>query len=68
MSEHSAENDARPDVPHVGLFNRHADAVSEASRRAWATGYRYRVRLEPANHWWQITEQTRVLPPERGES
>lgn len=62
---HNAE--IRPDVPHVGLFNRFEDAVAEASFRAAVSGYRQRVRFEPNNRWWQITDawpNTRVYPPE----
>lgn len=47
----------RPDVPHVGLFNRWQDAYQQALFQASITGRRYRVRFEPNNRWWQITEQ-----------
>jgi hypothetical protein len=63
----TADNNARPDVPRVGLFNRFDDAVAEASFRASLTRRRYRVRFEPNNRWWQITmawPNTRVIPPE----
>jgi hypothetical protein len=38
------------------LFNRHADAVAEASFRAAVSRRRHRVKWEPNNRWWQITE------------
>lgn len=47
---------SRDDVPRQGMFNRWADAYDEALFRADLTGRRYRVRFEPANRWWQITE------------
>lgn len=50
------EQQPRPDAPSVGLFNHWPDAVAEASRRAALVGRRYRVRYEPNNRWWQITE------------
>lgn len=46
----------RQDNPRVGLFNRWADALAEATFRAALHGYRYRVTFEPNNRWWQITE------------
>ncbi len=46
----------RQDAPHVGLFNHWRDAYNEAAFRADITGRRYRVRFEPNNRWWQITE------------
>jgi hypothetical protein len=51
----------RRDIPHVGLFNRHADAVAEADRRAALTRLRYIVRWDGANRWWHITESTRSV-------
>lgn len=50
----------RPDVPGAGLFNRHQDAVAEASFRAAITQHRYRVRWEPNNRWWQITAGSKL--------
>ena len=50
----------RIDVPRVGLFNRWEDALAEANRRAVLTGYRWLVRFEPNNRWWQITERGRL--------
>jgi hypothetical protein len=61
----SAEND-RPDRPRVGLFNRHPDAVAEASFRAAITRMRYRVFYDPRNRWWNVTESTSPIPPEVG--
>jgi hypothetical protein len=54
------------DQPNVGLFNRHADAVAEADRRAALIRLRYIVRWDGANRWWQITESVR--PVERGRA
>lgn len=51
----------RPDVPHVGLFNRYEDAQEQARFRADITGYRYRVRFDRANRWWHITGTTHRL-------
>lgn len=58
IAEHEAREDAenRPDSPKAGLFNRWQDAYHEALFRAAITGRRYRVRYEPNNRWWQITE------------
>lgn len=56
VNNQAAETAGRPDAPKVGLFNRFEDAVSEASFRAAVSGYRQRVRWEPNNHWWQITD------------
>lgn len=55
------ESETRPDVPHVGLFNRYHDAQEQARFRADITGYRYRVHYDRANRWWNITETTRRL-------
>lgn len=30
--------------------------INEARRRAWATGFRYRVRYEPNNRVWYLYE------------
>lgn len=59
------------DAPHVGLFNRFEDAVAEASFRAAVCRHRQRVRWEPNNRWWQITDawpNTRVTPSVVGET
>lgn len=45
----------RPDIPHVGLFNRFEDAVAEASFRAAITQWRHRVRFDAVNRWWNVT-------------
>lgn len=46
----------RPDSPRTGTFANFRDAIAEATFRAAITRRRYRVRLEPNNHWWEITE------------
>lgn len=46
----------RTDHPRSGSFNRWEDAYAEALFRADLVGRRYRVRFEPNNGWWQITE------------
>jgi hypothetical protein len=51
----------RPDVPHVGLFNRYEDAQEQARFRADITGYRYHVRFDRANRWWHVVETTQRL-------
>ena len=55
-----AQEPWHPDVPRVGLFANYRDAVAEASFRAAIAHRRYRVVLEPNNHWWQITEGFRL--------
>lgn len=45
-----------PDAPRVGLFANFRDAIREAAFRADLVRRRYRVRYEPNNCWWQITE------------
>lgn len=50
-----SEND-RQDNPRVGLFNHWSDALAEATFRAALYDRRWRVRFEPNNRWWQITE------------
>lgn len=45
----------REDIPTVGLFKRHYDAIHQASRWAALFGYRHRVRYDPANRWWHVT-------------
>ena len=45
----------RPDVPHVGLYNRFEDAIGAASRNAALTRWKYKVRWEPNNRWWHVT-------------
>lgn len=47
--------DDRPDVPHVGLYNRFEDAIGAASRNASLTRWKYKVRWEPNNRWWNVT-------------
>lgn len=53
----------REDKPRIGLFNKWPDAYYEALFRADITGYRYRVRYEPNNKWWCITEQVKRHRP-----
>ena len=43
---------------HPSWFREWWDAYHEALFRAWVTGYRYRVRFDPANRWWNLTEST----------
>lgn len=50
----------RPDGPN--WFNEFSDAIGQADRRAALTRYRYRVRYDPANRWWNITETTQRIP------
>jgi hypothetical protein len=45
----------------VGWFRCWRDARDEANFRAGITRYRYRVRFEPNNRWWEITETTTRL-------
>jgi len=42
----------------MAWFRGFDDAVREASRRAWVTGWRYRVRFDRANGWWDLYETT----------
>lgn len=50
----------RPDGARLGCFNRHADAVAEASLRAALVQRRYMVTFEPMNRWWQLSEGFRL--------
>jgi len=40
----------------MAWFMTFEDAVAEASRRAWVTGRRYRVRWDRANGAWDLVE------------
>ena len=40
----------------MAWFRDFESAVAEASRRAWLTGRRYRVRLDRRNGWWDLSE------------
>lgn len=42
-------------------FRQFMDAVNEAHRRADLTGRRYRVWYDPANRWWNGSEQTAYI-------
>lgn len=37
------------------------EVIFEAHRRAAITGYRYRVRYDSRNRWWEMRETTTYL-------
>lgn len=53
------------DLPHVGLFRKHGDAVREAHFRADLVRRRYRVKYDADNRWWRISETTTLLSGHR---
>lgn len=52
----NAPENPRPDGH--SWFNRFADAIGQADRRAALTRRRYRVYYDAANRWWNISETT----------
>jgi hypothetical protein len=59
----TGEHPSGPDCPRAGLFRRYEDALGEALFRADLTGRRYRVRFDPGNQWWGITESAQRHRP-----